>query len=165
MNIPFSFWKTASPKRKRIYSIIFMLILIIATTLLGTLVQLSAQDAKQLTDDVNKITTDNPTYASRVETIFLNNFSLSLLMFIPFVGAALGLFIMFSSGIGIRAIFDTQSASAASAQLTNISPTTANHSISVYRINIRFRICFLLNGNDRERLAIPQINTTPMGRT
>ena len=124
MNIPFSFWKTASPKRKRIYSAIFMLILVIATTLLGTLVQLSAQDAKQLTNDLNGITTDNPTFASRVEAIFLHNLSLTLLMFIPLVGAAIGLFIMFSSGIGLRAIFDTQSASAASAQLTNISSTT-----------------------------------------
>lgn len=124
MNIPFSFWKTASPKRKRIYSAIFMLVLIIATTLLGTLVQLSAQDAKQLTDDLNKIGTDNPTYASRVVAIFLHNFSLTLLMFIPLVGAAIGLFIMFSSGIALRAIFDIQSASAASAQLTNLSTTT-----------------------------------------
>src|SRR5665647_400215 len=101
MKIPFSFWKEASPKRKRIYSIVFMLVLAITATLLGTLVQLSAQDAKQITDEVNKITTDNPTYVGRVETIFLNNFKLCLIMFIPVFGAAFGLFTLFSTGVGI----------------------------------------------------------------
>jgi len=125
MKIPFSFWKEASPKRKRIYSIVFMLVLAITATLLGTLVQLSAQDAKQITDEVNKITTDNPTYVGRVEAIFLNNFKLCLIMFIPVFGAAFGLFTLFSTGVGIRAILDTQSASGASAAVTNVSPTTA----------------------------------------
>src|SRR5674476_548638 len=97
MNIPFSFWKTASPKRKRIYSIIFMLILSITATILGTLVQLSAQDAKQLSDSVNAVITDNPTYTSLVVAIFLNNFKICLVMFIPFFGAGFGLFTLFST--------------------------------------------------------------------
>jgi len=125
MNIPFSFWKTASPKRKRIYSIIFMLALSITATILGTLVQLSAQDAKQLSDSTNAVITDNPTYPSLVGAIFLNNFKICLVMFIPIFGAAFGLFVLFSTGVGIRAIFDTQSASGASAAISTISPTTA----------------------------------------
>lgn len=125
MNIPFSFWKTASPKRKRIYSIIFMLALSIIATILGTLVQLSARDAKQLSDSTNAVITDNPTYPSLVGAIFLNNFKICLVMFIPIFGAAFGLFVLFSTGVGIRAIFDTQSASGASAVISTISPTTA----------------------------------------
>ena len=125
MNIPFSFWKTASPKRKRIYSIIFMLALCITATILGTLVQLSAQDAKQLSDSTNGIITDNPTYPSLVGAILLNNFKICLVMFIPILGAAFGLFVLFSTGVGIRAILDTQSASGASAAISTISPTTA----------------------------------------
>jgi hypothetical protein len=125
MNIPFLFWKEASPRRKRIYSILFMLVLAITATLLGTLVQLSAQDAKQIIDELNKLTTDNPTYVGRVETIFLHNFELCLVMFIPVFGAAFGLFTLFSTGIGIRAILDTQIASGATAAVPNISPTTA----------------------------------------
>ena len=125
MNIPFSFWKTASPKRKRIYSIIFMLALSITATILGTLVQLSAQDAKQLSDSTNGIITDNPTYPSLVGAILLNNFKICLVMFIPIFGAAFGLFVLFSTGVGIRAILDTQSASGASAAISTISPTTA----------------------------------------
>lgn len=125
MNIPFSFWKTASPKRKRIYSIIFMLALCITATILGTLVQLSAQDAKQLSDSTNGIITDNPTYPSLVGAILLNNFKICLVMFIPILGAIFGLFVLFSTGVGIRAILDTQSASGASAAISTISPTTA----------------------------------------
>lgn len=125
MNISFSFWKTASPKRKRIYSIIFMLALCITATILGTLVQLSAQDAKQLSDSTNGIITDNPTYPSLVGAILLNNFKICLVMFIPILGAVFGLFVLFSTGVGIRAILDTQSASGASAAISTISPTTA----------------------------------------
>ena len=125
MNIPFSFWKTASPKRKRIYSIIFMLALSITATILGTLVQLSAQDAKQLSDSTNGIITDNPTYPSLVGAILLNNFKICLVMFIPILGAVFGLFVLFSTGVGIRAILDTQSASGASTAISTISPTTA----------------------------------------
>jgi preprotein translocase subunit SecG len=125
MNFPFSFWKTASPKRKRIYSIIFMLALSITATILGTLVQLSAQDAKQLSDSTNGIITDNPTYPSLVGAILLNNFKICLVMFIPILGAVFGLFVLFSTGVGIRAILDTQSASGASAAISTISPTTA----------------------------------------
>ncbi len=125
MNIPFSFWKKASPIRKRIYSIIFILALCITATILGTLVQLSAQDAKQLSDSTNGIITDNPTYPSLVGAILLNNFKICLVMFIPIFGAAFGLFALFSTGIGIRAILDTQSASGASTAISTISPTTA----------------------------------------
>jgi len=125
MNIPFSFWKTASPKRKRIYSIIFMFILAVTATLIGTLVQLSPADAKAISDSVNDITANNPSFASLVAAIFINNFFLCLLMFIPLVGSFIGLFVLFSTGVGIRAILDTQIASGAAAAVPTISPTTA----------------------------------------
>ena len=50
MNIPLPFWNNASLRRKRIYSIVFMLVLAILATLIGTLVPISAQDAKQIND-------------------------------------------------------------------------------------------------------------------
>lgn len=126
MNIPLPFWNNASPKRKRIYSIIFMFILAVTATLLGTLVQLSPADAKAISDSVNKITADNPTYTSRVAAIFINNFFLCLLMFIPLVGSVLGLYVLFSTGVGIRAILDTQSVSGAAAStVPSLSPTLA----------------------------------------
>ena len=125
MNIPLSFWRNASPKRKRIYSIIFMLVLAIATTLLGTLVPLSAQDAKQINDSINRTVTTNTANGTLVEAIFLNNFGLCLAMFIPLAGAVFGLFVMFNTGIALGAELRVQSASAASATVPSISPTTA----------------------------------------
>ncbi len=125
MNIPLPFWNNASPKRKRIYSIMFMFILAVSATLVGTLVQLSPTDAKAINDQVNKITADNPTYASRVEAIFINNFFLCLLMFIPFVGSFIGLFVLFSTGVGIRAILDTQAASGTVSAVPTLTPTLA----------------------------------------
>lgn len=124
MQIPFSFWKTASPKRKRLYSTIFMLVLAVAATLIGTLVPLSAQDAKQLNDQVAQIS-QNKTSVELAEHIFTNNFSLCLLMFIPVAGAVIGLFIMFSTGIAIGAELQVQSASSAPATVAGMTATTA----------------------------------------
>jgi hypothetical protein len=125
LNIPLPFWNNASPKRKRIYSIVFMFILAVTATLIGTLVQLTPADAKAISDSVNDITANNPTFASLVAAIFINNFFLCLLMFIPLVGSFIGLFVLFSTGVGIRAILDTQIASGAVATVPTISPTTA----------------------------------------
>ncbi|MGE5575408.1 MAG: hypothetical protein ACM3UL_04675, partial [Ignavibacteria bacterium] len=86
MNIPFPFWNNASPKAKRIYSIIFMLALAIIVTLLGTLVPLSAQDAKQINDSLNQTVTTNKADGTLIPAIFINNFGLCLAMFIPLAG-------------------------------------------------------------------------------
>jgi hypothetical protein len=125
MNIPFPFWNNASPRRKRIYTIVFMLALTILVTILGTLVPLSAQDAKQINDTLNKTVTTNRSNGTLVPAIFLNNFGLCLAMFIPLAGAAFGLFIMFSTGIALGAELRVQSAATSSASIPNISPTTA----------------------------------------
>jgi hypothetical protein len=125
MNIPLSFWKNASPKRKRIYSIIFMLALAIAVTLLGTLVPIDDQYAKEINDSLNQTLTTNTANGTLVQSIFLNNFLLCLAMFIPLVGSIFGLFIMLNTGIALGAELRIQSANVTSATVTNISPTTA----------------------------------------
>jgi hypothetical protein len=125
MVIPFSFWKNASSKRKRIYSTIFMLVLAVAVTLLGTIVPISDQYAKQINDSLNQTVTTNRTNGTLVQSIFLNNFLLCLGMFIPLVGSIFGLFEMLITGIALEAELRVQSASAASATVTHISATTA----------------------------------------
>jgi hypothetical protein len=125
MNIPFSFWKNASPRRKRIYSIIFMLILAIAFTLLGTLIPVSDQFAKEINDSLNQTVTTNTANGTLIPSIFANNFVLCLGMFIPLVGAGFGLFIMLNTGIALGAELRIQTATAASATVPNITPTTA----------------------------------------
>jgi hypothetical protein len=125
MNIPFSFWRNASPKRKRIYSITFMLILAIVATLLGSLVPLSAQDAKQINEGINQTRNTGLANGTLIPSIFLNNFLLCLAMFIPLAGTVFGLFIMFNTGVALGAELRVQSISASSATVPNISPTIA----------------------------------------
>ena len=131
MNYPL-FWKTASPMRKRIYSIIFMLILATIVTILGTLVPLNIQDAKQIDNSLNQTRSEGLANGNLIPSIFLNNFGLCLAMFIPVVGAIFGLFVLFSTGIAIGAEIQVQSSTVASAPILNISPTTAIVSLVVF---------------------------------
>jgi uncharacterized membrane protein SpoIIM required for sporulation len=108
MIIDISFWKKASTKRKRIYSLIFIFIISVIVTLAGSLVPLSTNDAQMLYDQVNKPITENKGLGSLSLYIFRNNFLLCLVMFIPIVGVAFGLFILFSTGIALGAIATIQ---------------------------------------------------------
>ncbi len=112
MNSDIPFWKNASPKRKRIYSLTFVFVLSITATLVGMLVPLSPQEAQLISDQLNQTVSENTAKGTLIPTILLNNLSLCLLMFIPLVGFAIGLFILFSTGMAIRAVFDIQSATA-----------------------------------------------------
>lgn len=122
MNYP-SFWLTASPKRKRIYSTFFVLILSVLSTLAGMFVQLPQDQAQTIYNQLNQ-TSSSPTL---LPDIFLNNFPLCLLMFIPLAGIGIGLFILFSTGMAFRAVFDIQAANGltSSASVSGINPTTA----------------------------------------
>ncbi len=103
-----SSWKTASAKRKRIYSVILVLILSIMVTILGTFVPLSTEDAQTIADQVNSTIRENRDIASLTGAIFVNNFSICLLMFIPVVGAVLGFSILFTTGTALSAISMSQ---------------------------------------------------------
>ena len=46
MKLDLSFWKKASPRRKRIYSFIIIFVIAVLLTIIGSLVPLSPQDAK-----------------------------------------------------------------------------------------------------------------------
>jgi hypothetical protein len=121
MNYP-SFWLTASPKRKRIYSTFFFLILSVLATLAGMFVQLPQDQAQAIYNQLNQ-TSSSPTLMT---DIFLNNFPLCLLMFIPLAGLGIGLFILFSTGMAFRAVFDIQAANGlSSSAVSGINPTTA----------------------------------------
>lgn len=119
------FWTNASIRRKRIYSIAFMLVLAILVTIAGSFVPLSAQDAQQINEQINQTRTDNLANGTLIPYIFLNNFGLCLAMFIPIAGAAFGLFVMFNTGIALGATFRAQNITDAASSAANISPTTA----------------------------------------
>jgi preprotein translocase subunit SecG len=127
MNYP-QFWKNATLRRKRIYSIIFVFVLSVLATLIGLLVPVSPQQAQAISDMLNQTVTQGQANGTLIQDIFLNNFPLCLLMFIPLVGFGVGMFILFSTGQAFRAVFEIQAASGAagaSSTAANISPITA----------------------------------------
>ena len=127
-----SFWKSASTRRKRIYSIIFMFVIAVSLTLIGSLVPLSPQYAKEINDSINQTRTQGLENGTLIPSILLNNFGLCLAMFIPLAGAILGLFIMFNTGLAFSAAIQIQSTTAASTPSLNISPTTAVIALLVF---------------------------------
>lgn len=108
MKLGLTFWTNASSKRKRIYSIIAVLIVAIIVTVIGSYVPLSHQDANSISQGLNQTLNQNKANGTLTPYIFMNNFQICLLMFIPVVGAGLGLFILFDTGIALGAIAATQ---------------------------------------------------------
>jgi hypothetical protein len=124
MNYP-QFWMNASPRRKHIYSTIFVFILAVSATLIGLLVPVSPQEAQLISDQLNQTVTQGTAHGTLIQDIFLNNFLLCLLMFVPLVGFAIGMFILFSTGQAFRAVFEIQAASGVTTSTPEISATTA----------------------------------------
>ncbi len=122
-NLPF--WKNASPRQKRIYSTIFVLVLSVLATLLGMLVPMSQEDAQMIADQLNQTVTQGTAEGTLIPDIFLNNFPLCLLMFIPLAGFGIGMFILFSTGMAFRAVFQVQAANGISSSTASIDASTA----------------------------------------
>ena len=104
MNLDLSFWKNASTRRKRIYSILAIFFVGFLVTLIGSYIPLSHQDANTLSQQLNSTLNEHKASNTLTEYIFLNNFEICLLMFIPVAGAALGMFILFDTGVALGAI-------------------------------------------------------------
>ena len=108
MKINLPFWNNATEKRKRIYSVIFIFILSIVVLVIGSSITLSSDDAYAISDQLNRTLSERQENNTLTSFIFINNFSICLLMFIPIVGAGLGMFILFETGLALSAIAFTQ---------------------------------------------------------
>jgi hypothetical protein len=112
------------------YSLTFMFIFAIAATLLGLAIPVNAEEARMINDQLNQTVTQGTAAGTLPQDIFINNFSLCLLMFVPLAGAAIGLFILFSTGQAFRAVFEIQAGSFATSTpsvsatpIPSLSPT------------------------------------------
>jgi hypothetical protein len=103
-----NFWKEASTRRKRIYTIIAIFVLAVIFTALGTIVPISAQDAETISNDLNNTVTALKENGALTTYIFGNNFMICLIMFIPVLGPILGFFILFNTGTAVSAIAMTE---------------------------------------------------------
>lgn len=103
-----AFWRNASSRRKRIYSFVFIFIIAFVLTVIGSYIPLNHQDAQTISENLNSTLNAHKANNSLTEYIFLNNFEICLLMFVPIVGVVLGLGILFNTGIALGAIASIQ---------------------------------------------------------
>jgi hypothetical protein len=82
----------------------FIFVLSVVVTLAGTLMPLSADEAQMISDQLDQMVSENDDVISLSFAIFVNNFGLCLPMFIPVFGVVFGLFVLFSTGMGVSAI-------------------------------------------------------------
>ncbi|MGE5188136.1 MAG: hypothetical protein ACM3JE_03830 [Betaproteobacteria bacterium] len=108
------FWIEASPRRKRIYSALFVFALSLVTLAAGFAVPVSPEFAQEIYNQLNQTVTEGNATGTLAPTIFLNNFLICLAMFIPLAGIGIGLFIMFSTGLAFRAVLEVQLAAGVS---------------------------------------------------
>jgi hypothetical protein len=119
-----TFWKNVSGRRKRIYLALFIFVIAIIATVAGFFVPPSLKDAQIIEQQLNQTITQSQASGTLALRIFVNNFGLCLLMFIPLVGAGFGLVVLFSTGQAFRAALMVQSSSALN------TATTANFTIT-----------------------------------
>jgi hypothetical protein len=105
-----SIWRNASSRRKRIYSIIAVFILAIIVTVIGSLMPVDAQQARQISDDLNQTVNTVSESGALTQFIFGNNLMICLVMFIPIVGPLIGLYVLFNTGTVVGAIATAQGA-------------------------------------------------------
>jgi len=104
VDLSIGMWMSASSRRKRIYTIIAVFIVAVSVTIVGSFIPVSSADAQQINKDLNETVTTMQAQGTLVQFIFGNNFLITLVMFIPLIGPALGLFIMFNTGNVVGAI-------------------------------------------------------------
>jgi Stage II sporulation protein M len=99
-----SIWSNASPRRKRIYSIIAVFIVSVIFTSIGSLMPVDPELAKQISDELNQTTTMATQGGMMMQYILGNNFFICLIMFIPVIGPIFGLYVLFNTGMAVSAI-------------------------------------------------------------
>ena len=94
------FWKNASPRGRRIIIIVIFFLFAILVTIVGTLAPLSSQQIANENNELNKTQQEvlNMDFAHRTAAIFLNNFEICLLMFVPIFGVVFGSIVLFNTG-------------------------------------------------------------------
>jgi hypothetical protein len=98
--VSLEFWKNASPRGRRIIIIVIFFLFAILVTIVGTLAPLSSQQIANENNELNKTQQEiqGMDFAHRTAAIFLNNFEICLLMFVPIFGVVFGSIVLFNTG-------------------------------------------------------------------
>ncbi len=104
--IGFGFWKNMSPLRRRIIAVVIVFVVIVIITAIGTLIPISQQDANTIDKDLNQTRETLKDNGFLLQYIYGNNFMITMIMFIPFLGPIFGAYVLFNTGtvIGAEAV-------------------------------------------------------------
>lgn len=104
MRFSLSFWRNLNSKQKRLVSVLLVLLVAIIALVVGSLTTLDYGTALSKSNSLNQTLNQSIANNNLVETIFLNNFTLCMLMFIPLFGAGIGIYIMYNTGVALAAV-------------------------------------------------------------
>jgi hypothetical protein len=97
------FWKNASPMRKRIIAIVLVFAVIMIVTALATLTPMDEKTAIEKNNEINQTVIAGKANDTLTQDIYGNNFFLTMIMFIPFVGPVIGFYAFYNTGVVIEA--------------------------------------------------------------
>jgi hypothetical protein len=89
--------------------VIFIISVILTTA--GSLLPINAKDAQKLSANLNQTVSQNRASGTLPQYIFINNFGISLRMFIPILGPVIGFVILTNTGYALGAIAQVQGVS------------------------------------------------------
>ena len=108
MKLDLSFWRNASYKRRRIYSIMFIFVLAAIVTFVTSYIPISQSNANSLAGSMNSTVNMHKSNGTLTEYFFLNNFGICLALFIPIIGPVFGFIILGDTGYALGAISKVQ---------------------------------------------------------
>jgi hypothetical protein len=89
--------------RRRILSIILIFAVVVIITALATLTPMEEQEAIKTNNDLNQTVNALKANDAALQYIYGNNFMITMLMFVPFIGPILGFYIFYNTGVVIEA--------------------------------------------------------------
>jgi len=118
-------------------------ILSLLVTLIGALVPVSPETAQIINNQLNQTLVDGQAQGTLDLDIFVNNFTLCLLMFIPIAGFFIGMFILFSTGQAFRAVFEIQMANGVATTTPDVSIATTTATLVLIGVAVVFLLEFV----------------------
>lgn len=97
------FPKNVSPLNKRMLTIAVVFAVIVVITGLAMLTPMDNKEAADLNNQVNQTVQSLQEHDTLLQDIYGNNFFLTMLMFIPFIGPFIGSFIFYNTGVVLEA--------------------------------------------------------------
>lgn len=99
------FWKNASSMQKRIYLTLFMFVIVLLFTIIGSYIPVNREYANSIYNNLNQTVSSYGTNLGlATASIFLNNFRICLVMFVPLAGLIVGLATILNTGVALGAI-------------------------------------------------------------